>query len=93
MVLFLHGAGERGSDNVAQLTYLPEWLATAENRQKYPCFLLAPQCPAGQKWADADWSSPESTPLKDITPAMQAAVGMLDDLIKKQPVDHESRFI
>src|SRR5271170_2446384 len=27
VVLFLHGAGERGTDNANQLKYLPEWLA------------------------------------------------------------------
>lgn len=39
LVLFLHGAGERGSDNLAQLKYLPTWLAEPGLRDRYPCFV------------------------------------------------------
>lgn len=34
LVVFLHGAGERGSDNQAQLLYLPELMAQPEQRAK-----------------------------------------------------------
>ena len=43
LVIFLHGAGERGQDNRKQLKYLPTWLAEPAAREKYPCFVLAPQ--------------------------------------------------
>jgi len=49
LVLFLHGAGQRGTDNVAQYTYgegATLWAQT-QNQQTYPCFVLSPQCPAG----------------------------------------------
>ena len=42
LVVFLHGAGERGDDNKAQLKYFPEWMAKPEIWEKYPCFVLAP---------------------------------------------------
>lgn len=51
VVLFLHGAGERGSDNARQLLYLPTWMADAEHQERYPCFLIAPQCPSSKWWA------------------------------------------
>jgi predicted peptidase len=54
LVVFLHGAGERGEDNEKQLVHgVPEF-AKGENRKKYPCFLIAPQCPAGKRWSDVD---------------------------------------
>ncbi len=93
VVLFLHGAGERGSDNKAQLAYLPEWIAKSESRQKYPCFVLAPQCPEGKKWSDVDWGAKGDIPMKDITPPLQAAIGMLDELIKKEPVDTKRIYL
>ena len=57
LVVFLHGAGERGTDNDKQLTHGVPQFATAENRTKYPCFLIAPQCPAGQRWVEVDWEA------------------------------------
>lgn len=53
LVLFLHGAGERGTDNRRQLTgqTAPLVFVQPENQAKYPCFMLAPQCPPGGGWA------------------------------------------
>ena len=52
LVLFLHGAGERGQDNVAQLKYLPAWMTEPALRQRHPCFVLAPQCRMDERWVD-----------------------------------------
>lgn len=57
MVLFLHGAGERGDDNSKQLVHGTKEFAKDENRQKYPCFVVAPQCPDGKRWVEVDWSA------------------------------------
>ncbi len=45
LVLFLHGAGERGNDNERQLTHGGQMFLNPVNREKYPAFVLAPQCP------------------------------------------------
>lgn len=47
LVLFLHGAGERGNDNERQLTHGGQMFLNPVNREKYPAFVLVPQCPAG----------------------------------------------
>lgn len=51
LVIFLHGAGERGNDNTKQLVHGVKDFAAAEARKKYPCFLIAPQCPTAGWWA------------------------------------------
>ncbi|HZY89547.1 MAG TPA: prolyl oligopeptidase family serine peptidase [Gemmataceae bacterium] len=51
LVVFLHGAGERGNDNEAQLKHGVKEFVKADVRKKYPCFLIAPQCPTRQVWA------------------------------------------
>src|SRR5262245_28420497 len=59
LVIFLHGAGERGSDNEKQLVHgVPQFVA---NRDRFPCFLIAPQCPEGKRWVEVDWSADTHT--------------------------------
>lgn len=52
LVVFLHGAGERGSDNISQLRYLPESMATGTHPDWPHCVILAPQCPALSSWRE-----------------------------------------
>lgn len=54
LVLFLHGAGERGDDNAAQLKHGARQFATDANREKYPAIVVAPQCPQGTFWTKLD---------------------------------------
>ena len=54
LVLFLHGLGERGTDNVRQLLRGAGEFAKPANRRKYPCFVVAPQCPADRLWVRGD---------------------------------------
>ncbi len=88
LVLFLHGAGERGSDNEKQLTYLPTWLAEEAARRDYPCFVLAPQCRDEHRWVEIDWSDKKSLPQKpEMTVDMTAALAALDAVMQAEPVD------
>jgi predicted peptidase len=88
IVLFLHGAGERGSDNLAQLKYLPTWLAEPEWRERYPCYVVAPQCRADHRWAPYDWSDKQSSPLApEPTGDLAAAVAAVDAVLAAEPID------
>lgn len=50
LVLFLHGAGERGSDNEKQLTHGASLFLSL--REEYPAFVIFPQCPEDKYWID-----------------------------------------
>jgi peroxiredoxin/poly(3-hydroxybutyrate) depolymerase len=50
LILFLHGAGERGDENARQLIHFCRMMATAEYRKEYPCYILAPQCRKDKNW-------------------------------------------
>ncbi|HEX4149085.1 MAG TPA: alpha/beta hydrolase-fold protein [Pirellulales bacterium] len=93
VVLFLHGAGERGDDNLKQLLYFPELTASDAYRAKYPCFLLAPQCPSGKKWVDVDWSDKHATVPSELNEEAQAVIGMLDEMEQKYPVDRQREYL
>src|SRR4051812_18402752 len=45
LVLFLHGAGERGNNNTAQVRDALYWARDAVQKD-HPCFVVAPQVPA-----------------------------------------------
>jgi predicted peptidase len=50
LMLFLHGAGERGSDIAKVTVHGPPKLV--KERSDFPFLLVSPQCPAGQTWSD-----------------------------------------
>ncbi len=51
LVIFLHGIGERGTDNRRQLANGVEEFCKDEFRDKHPCFLIVPQCPPNDTWS------------------------------------------
>jgi predicted esterase len=52
LMLFLHGAGERGDDNTAQVLSHIDGLIDATQSERFASFLLAPQAPAGGSWSN-----------------------------------------
>jgi predicted peptidase len=55
LILFLHGAGERGSDNRAQVGNALR-LAGPSVQHVRPAFVVAPQAPSNSQWVDTPWS-------------------------------------
>ncbi|MEW2921667.1 alpha/beta hydrolase-fold protein [Muricauda sp. ANG21] len=54
VVLFLHGAGERGNDNQSQLTHGGKLFATDYLQERYPAIVIFPQCPKESYWSNVD---------------------------------------
>ena len=78
LLLFLHGAGERGNDNTSQLEVgLPRLIKNINQ----PCLIVAPQCPKNEKWVDTDWTKPRHTMEKHSNNTLTAVVKILDSLI------------
>lgn len=50
--IFLHGIGERGSDNEAQLHAGAAYFVADSIREAYPAFVIFPQCPDSHFWFD-----------------------------------------
>jgi predicted peptidase len=53
IILFLHGAGERGSDGLIQ-TEVGIGEAIRKSRSRFPAIVVMPQCPTDHWWATAD---------------------------------------
>lgn len=93
IVLFLHGAGERGSDNEITLTHIAGLFLDKKNRKDYPCFVLVPQCPKGKRWVEVDWTLKTHEQPESPSWAMRRVVKVLEILQKKHNIDKSRIYI
>lgn len=93
LILFLHGAGERGDDNSKQLKYGPPALLQHALESGDPAIIVAPQCPKEKKWVDTPWDgAAHSMPVKPSLP-MRLTIGLLEKLISDLPVDRDRVYV
>jgi predicted peptidase len=93
LIIWMHGFGEAGHNNVSQLRYLEDVIFTSKRREIYRFFLLAVQCPLDQpSWFDQHAAA--AVEESDKPPAMRDMVDLnmaiVDDLLVRYPID-ESR--
>ena len=87
LVLFLHGAGERGNDNAKQLKHAVGPILDFFARKGEPVCLLAPQCPEGRKWVEVDWSAPSHVMPAQPSDPLRLALELVDKTIREQDID------
>ncbi|RYG25965.1 phospholipase [bacterium] len=77
LVLFLHGAGERGNDLEKNRVHGP-FKELAKGR-KIPAIVIAPQCPTGDSWSSERMQ--------------RALQGLLDDAERRYRVDRDREYL
>jgi predicted peptidase len=93
LVLFLHGAGERGDDNSAQMRHgAPAILAGAEKLGDL-CFLIAPQCPADKWWSPIDRKTMRLSAADKPNPLLEAVLAIVERTMKEQPIDPKRFYV
>lgn len=99
LVLFLHGGGERGTDNEKQLTHGVKAFLAPEARSKFPAIIIAPQCPEDSYWASVKFERTKY-PLEldfnysyDITKGLRLAVDLAKSISKTEAVDNKRVYI
>lgn len=89
IVLWLHGAAGRGSDNFSQISggnsAGSHFWTTAENQAKYRAFVLAPQVDAAKGWARPHTNTP---PV-----AIRLALEILDKIAKLYSIDRTREYL
>jgi len=96
LVLFLHGAGECGTDNKAQAndTGIIPRLTDEDFYSKHPAIILAPQCPLNEQWVDVPWTKGSySTDETPVSNELSAVTELLERICQEYPVDRSRIYI
>ncbi|PWT70666.1 MAG: phospholipase [Bacteroidetes bacterium] len=95
LIIFLHGSGERGSDNEAQLKWGVMNFATDQNMSQHPAIVVAPQCPTDQFWSNFSRTkvSAETRLLPNPSKPMELLIGLIHQLVKTLPIDSNRIYI
>lgn len=93
LVVFLHGAGERGNDNTEQLRHCIHFFLDDSVTTRYPFLLLAPQCPAEQRWVNTDWRLLSHEMEAEPTAQLREVFAVIDSLVASGTVDASRVYI
>jgi predicted peptidase len=95
LVLYLHGSGGLGDDNLKQLGLgnrfgTRVWLLP-ENQKRFPCYVLAPQTDRG--WIRYDFSQQPAKELPGFGDGARLALEIVDGLRREFPIDERRIYI
>lgn len=99
LVLFLHGGGERGNDNIKQLTLGSSLFLNRKNRRKFPAIVIFPQCPENDYWARATIDRTirpyaMDFPLDSIpTKSLSLVMRLMEDMASKPFVKSDQIYV
>lgn len=91
LVVFMHGAGERGTDNEKQLVHGSQMWLNPINRKKFPAYVIFPQCPEDGYWAYTERPAsfePDAMPILDEpTKYIKLVRGLVNKYIGEGNID------
>ena len=99
LVLVLHGAGERGDNNEAQLVHGSNVFLNEENRDNYPAIVIFPQAPKDDYWAKVEVrrdTMPYTFDFKNKdkpTKSMDMVMKMMDSVTSEKFVDKNRVYV
>lgn len=93
LVVVYHGAGEHGDDNEKHMIHVVPDYCKPEHRKLYPCFLIAPQCPAGQQWVDCNWGGESHKQAAEPTESMRQTLELIPAIRKEFSIDAKRIYV
>jgi predicted peptidase len=93
LVVFLHGAGERGDDNTAQLVHGVADFVKPQSQKKRPCLVVAPQCPKDQVWCFGLIPKLEKKHKKPDVEAGDLALALVESLCQEYRIDNKRIYL
>ena len=82
LIVFLHGAGERGNDNELQLVHGKDLFINMNKNNNFPSIVVFPQCSKNSYWANVSRINNSFSFLGDPTEnkSLKLVEGMINDL-------------
>ena len=93
LVVFLHGAGERGGDNVAQLKNVTRFILSYMREKGADGYFIAAQCPNGQQWVDTPWSNLAHRMNERPSESMSLLLELVDKMRRDPAVDGSRVYV
>lgn len=93
VILFMHGLGERGTDNEQQLKHGARSIAEVAEKLGEPVYLIAPQCPPDRWWSPVDEKKTLLTAGKEPNQATEGVLALVADFSAKHPVDAKRFYV
>ncbi len=94
LVVFLHGAGERGSDNEAQLKQAVQVMFNDPTSPIYDSIVIAPQCPQISQWVLTPWVE-GNYPACDVPESreLECVCAVMDEITGEYNVDRDRVYV
>jgi predicted peptidase len=98
LVVFLHGAGERGSDNEKQLVHGKDFLVNNFYR-KHKAIVIAPQCPENSYWSNVsyhevgDMKTFNFNKTDQPTTAMETLMALVDEWVGSGKINSNQVYV
>lgn len=89
LVVLMHGAGERGTNNVDQLAIGATEVLKYAVESGNDCFFLAGQVPGNQQWVDVPWSHLDHRMPEKPSETMALQMAFMEKLFAELPVDRD----
>jgi predicted peptidase len=100
LIVFLHGSGERGTDNALQLFHGGDLFLKPDLRKQYPAVVIFPQCPPGQGWSvfphgrrDTTHAFNQLLNLDTLSTAERLVKGLIDSLAGHKRIDKKRIYL
>lgn len=93
LLVYMHGAGSRGTNNVGHLYWAAPLLFDLEKRFGKDYFFLAGQVPKGKRWVEVDWSGEAHSMPSDPSEAMGLQIRFLEEAFARLPIDRSRVYV
>jgi len=93
LLFFLHGAGERGLDNTAQLIHGVGSILAYLQSSGTAAYVIAPQCPEGMQWVNTPWDALAHTMPEYPSLPMKLVLELIAQKLKELPINPDRIYV